>query len=380
MKRICMALFIALLLQTQSRGGIFTGKGGLFHNDERAYSKLLEQVKAEEPVLFEGILGGTTAAYGFTIPRLRVIATPTALIFDDDRRFPYSWISSVRIGVYSPENDEDPGWEDALIINEKSVYLLVPENEAQKMGASPRRGSPERRALAERLAGIIEEHRHTVDVFSKALPPRTVDLALVENKAYGEWSPYPNYLNVRYKEDRKAFDELWNSAFEAITETFRQEMLESLVNRDAGADEYTFHYAGGFRHGWGHPRSNTLGPQLYEDIAVSRLNLQCGDLVTLGPILFWFTEKMDPQGTPSVDVTMQVSCDLFDSAHQERTRPRQLLKSSKKLTLREWLDGGQEGVIAAVEEGLREIAAKVEQEINSRAQAGDTPPKRGTGK
>ena len=362
MKQVYIALFIALLLQTQSRGGIFTGKGGLFHNDERAYSKLLEQVKAEEPVLFEGELTGKYVAYE------RVIATPTALIFDDDRRFPYSLISSVRVDVFSRSTNMNPDSGDVLVLNETSYYRFIPNYGTQRTGFAPTEEPAERRAPANELAEIIEKHRHTVDVFNKSLQPRTVDLALVENRAYGEWEPYPNYLNARYKEHRKAFDMLWKSSFEAITETFRMEIVELLVNRDAGAGEYTFHYAGGLRHGWGHPRGNTLGPDFYGDIGVSRLNLQTEDLVTLGPVIFWFSEKMDPSGTPGVDVTMQVDCNLFDSAHEERTWPRKLFKSSKRLTLSEWLDGGQEGIIAAVAEGLREIAAGVEQEIGSRAQ------------
>lgn len=377
MKWIYLVLLSALLVPSQSKSGIFFGRGGLFFDEKKFTEKQkerIEKIRVEEGVLFEGLVFKFTRSniLPFAGLELGLVATSTALVFESGERFPYSMIDTVRVGQFPDPADESTGWKDILIINQNMGLLLIPDKKLNRRKIH-KNGAPGQRALAENLARILEENRYSVDAFGKALPPRPVDLAIVVNKAYIGWNYPPKYLDARFKNERKAFDELFNSAREEISNTFRTETMELLVNRDVLESAYSFHFAGGFKFGPvvgfgdGHPSSDPWGPDQFENIDRTQLNLQHQDLIALGPISFWFSEKMDPQGTPGINIFIKIPGNLYDSSKGLHTRPAYLYGASTRLTLVEWLEGGQDQIIAEVKKAMNEIFEKIERDISSKA-------------
>ena len=377
MKWTYVILLSALLVPSQSNGGIFFGRGGLFF-DEKQFAEeereRIEKIRVEEGVLFEGLVFKFTRSSIYPFPGLELgmVATSTALVFESGERIPYSMIDTVRVGQFPNPTDESTGWKDILIINQDMGLLLIPDRKLN-IRKIHKNGAPGQRALAENLARILEENRHSVDAFGKALPPRPVDLAIVVNKAYVGWNYPPKYLDARFKNERKAFDELFNSAREEISNTFRTEVVELLVNRDVLESAYSFHFAGGFKFGpaigfgRGHPATDPWGPDQFDDIDRTQLNLRHDDLIALGPISLWFSEKMDPHGTPGINMHIRIPGNLYDSSRGLHTRPAHLYGASTRRTLVEWLEGGQDQIIVEVKKAVNEIFEAIERDIGSKA-------------
>lgn len=371
----------ALLIQSSIQADIFTGKGGLFTDPEK-YAENLEKriakIHEEEGVLFDAIVTSSGIDGSFlALPafRNRRVATPTALVHEFGGRFPYSLINSVRVGDFPPKNNTSKSWEDILVINEKIGYLLIPPTQNRRRGSFPLGGSPEQRALAEELASIIEKHRHTVDAFNKALPPRPVGLVIVSDPATFGWDQPPRYLNARFREDRKAFQSLFKSTSGQITDTFRENIVERLTTNGRSPEAYSFIYGGDFRFdadfGFAkHPSSRPYGPGESSLKSIEKLNLQHEDLVVLGPISIGCSEKLDPQGNPSVRVSMNVPRSVFDTSHSIATKLGHIYSTNLTLPLQEWIDGGKDRIIKSVEDCMKQIAEALNQELNAKAVTG----------